>query len=320
VCASWLLRNSCCHASLKNALERLLEAQGKAGRLESAVLVRTEIEAFKADEIFDEILFRHRLSSQPELRTVQSTYLRERGRITAVLQPHLTAATREYDQRLGKLQDRLTKALQHDDAVKVGEIREQLKQDPKGAMAAALREAGKSPQLVAAAAGGLTRSAETGFAGRVLFVIKGDAELFHNGQNVAFEDSSDQSNQVGGRSEVRSFRPGDTVVLKARSPWTTRSLVLAIQSPDGTSEVAVKTKHWRLIGVDHNPLTVTAEVIRECKTAVLPGRVDDSARIVRDHLKMRPEEQGGSAWVHLPQSNQSYTMGFVIDANMIPKR
>lgn len=302
----------------KKALERLLEAQSAASNLNGAVRVRGEIEAFGDGKDFDEAVFRNRLGNDlPALKTLQTTYLNERTRITANLLAPLAAATREYDRRLNALQDRLTKALLIDDALLVSKLREELKQNPNAAVAKALREEAVNPQIAATAGDVMRGRGRPGLSGRIALVIKGDAEMFHNREKVEVEKVSDDTNHICRKSDLRTFRAGDVVVLKARSPWATRSLTLAIQAADNAFEVAVKEKHWRLLGMDLDPNEVTADTVRSSKQTIPGGKVDESVEALRVLMEMRSIGRGGSEWIFLPEIRSSHTIGFVLTDDML---
>lgn len=287
----------------RNALKRLLEAQSAAGRLETAVQVQQEIERFGSGAEVDEALMRQRMEdSFPDLRRLQATYLNERARIANSQRQGVAEVLREYERRLAQLQTDLTRNRELEAALKVSEEREKLRDHPVLA------------EMDAAAA-------RTGpvLEGVLSFLVKGEAELYHNGRKVSARNHSDHRLFVAAQTQPRVFRSGDHIVLHTRTPYVNRGAVLGIKARDGDGEIAVKIEHWRVMPTGTDPAKVTAEEIRSSRNTVDRGVYDIVGKPLWESFGLTQHDDGGSEWIQTAERAAWVTYGFVLSPDMFPR-
>lgn len=311
----------------REALGRLLEAETQATHLEGALQVRKEIEVFGTGENFNATQLSLRLATLPALRTLQTTYVNEHTRILTSLREPIGATLREYDQYLGSLQDTLTRGGQLEEAFAVKQTRVSLKENPNRAVKEALGMPPEAPDIFGATAatsegptGGAVAPAgatQQSMTGRVLITAKGDVEVLHNGEKLKIRNQADQTPHFAGKTTDRTFRTGDYIVLRVRTPSVFRGIVAAIRDSREKREVAVKLHHWRFLGEIIDAEAVTADMIRGSQDMLERGTSDQYGLRYRTELGIRPEAEGGSDWVKASKPKEWFCIGFVLSAEML---
>jgi len=292
------------NANYLNALQRLLESQTASARLETALQVQEEIKRFGDGTAIDEGLLRERMAdSFPELRRLQSTYLNERARIANTQRHGVVEVLREYDRRLAVLQGELTRAGELQEALEVSEEREKLRDHP----------------VLAEVEAAASRTGPT-MEGLLSFIVKGEAELYHNGQKIAFRNHADHRLFVAGQTAPRVFRSGDHIVLHARSPFVNRGIVLGIKARDGSGEIAVKKERWRVMPGDTNPAQVTADQLKRSRNTADDGIFDVVGKPLWENFGLAQHDEGGSEWVQTAERVAWVVYGFVLTPEMFPRK
>lgn len=303
----------------RRALERLLEEQTQGAKLEMAVLVRKEIEAFAEGQDFTETGFRKRLVENfPALRSLQNTYLVSHAKITTDTRGALLAALAGYEQRLAQLQDELTRTGKLDEAQAVSATREEVKVSPATAIHAALAATEDGTVYKGLFVLSAPSAAVGEVNGNLLLVAKGTVELFHNGRKVVVRNQANHDAHFMCKVPERTCKVGDTVVLRVRSPVVYRAIAAAINRAGKGGQISVKNTHWRFLGEEKDASKITAEDITASNTMLPPATPDGEGVKDREGLGILPASQGGSDWVKSAnQLNGWYCVGFVVTAEMI---
>lgn len=303
----------------RKALERLLDEQTKSANLEAAVQVRKEIEAFGNGRNFEEKAFRERMAgSAGTLRSLQNTYLVSHAKITTDVRAPMLAALAAYEQRLTQLQDDLTRTAKLEEAQAVSATREEVKKSPATAIHAALAatEAGADFQGLAVLPS--QSAAEGEINGNLLLVAKGQVELFHNGRKVVVRNQAEHKEHFMCKVPERTFKEGDTVVLRVHSPVVYRAITAAINRAGKGGQIPIKNAQWRFLGENRDAGKLTAEDITASNTMLSSAQPDGNGEKDRDGLGILPVAKGGSDWVKSAnQLNNWYCVGFVVTKDMI---
>ncbi len=297
----------------RKALNRLLEAQTQAANLDGAMQIRQEMEAFADGRDFDAAVFRKRAeNASSDLRNLQATYVSEHARITANARVPLLAALVGYEERLGQLQDELTRNSQLEEARAVSRIREEIQRSPAEAANAALAATESGSELVKLAAftkepvsDGMTR-------GNLLLIVKGEVEIFHNGRRVTVKNQANHKSHFHAKIPERAFKAGDSIVLRVRSPYAFRAVAAAIKVADKPGLSSIKNAHWRYLGANKDGSKITAEDIASSQERLGTGTPDNNGADGREALGLPPVREGGSDWVKTQeQLNGWYCIGFL---------
>ncbi len=307
--------------SYRKALDRLLETQTQAANLDGAMQVRKEIEAFADGRDFDDAAFRKRAeNSQPALRNLQATYAGEHAKITANARAPLLAALAGYEERLGQLQDELTRNSQLEEAQAVSRIREEIKRSPADAANTALAATESGSEFVRLAAFSKESAADGMTRGNLLLVVKGEVEIFHNGRKVTTSNQASHKSHFQAKVPERAFKAGDIIVLRVRSPYAFRAVTAAVKLADKAGLSSIKNAHWRYLGANKDASKITAEDIASSREMLGSGTPDNYGADSRDKLGIPPAREGGSDWVKTPeQLNGWYCIGFIITEELLKR-
>jgi len=259
-------------ASFSAALERLFAQETAAGNLDAALEIRNEMDAFGDGSDFDPETFLPRPAQTESLASAKVVYARERerlwqegGRARADLLNHYAAA-------LTDLERQLTRDSKMEEALKARQVRESLGSDPRFAED--------------------TKRAfdDRPFTGRIHIVAKGEAQLEHNGNRVAFRNTSPERDKyVYGSSRELMVSSGDTILLRMRSTVVFRSFILSIESTDGKVFVPFAVDDFRYLGEGRNAAQIASD--RE-----------ELLRIVARPERGSPDPEMTDAWRKMPLS------------------
>jgi hypothetical protein len=302
-----------------NALGRLLDEQTRSANLAAAIQVRKEIEAFGDGRHFNDKAFRERLvDGFAPLRNLQNTYLVTHAKITADVRSPLTTTLAEFDQRLAKLQDSLTRDAKLDVAQHVSTIRDEIKAEPAAIIEATLNATEQGTALLGLVFFGVPTAAADEMSGNLLLVAKGQVEVFINGRKAVVRNQASHKEHFQTKVPERTYKVGDAIVLQIRSPVVYRAITAAINRSGKAGQVTVKNADWRFLGERSDGNKISAEDIKASNTMLAKGTPDEYGVKDRDGLGILPESQGGSAWVKTPeQLNGWYCVGFVITSEMV---
>lgn len=287
-----------------NALSRLRDAAIQEGNLDNALAAKSEQETFTKSD-YDEVAFEKRLSEWSELNRVQTTYLRQRRTLEAQVEPAMTELARRFDQELEKLLVELTKSDRLDEAIEVKKAQERFRADPRNT--AMLGDAVGNVKLI---------------RGKVLFVTKGELELYHNGEPISYRDTYDGTEadiRVTGESMgAADFHAGDLLVVRARSSAAFRGIILAIVSEDKSTWIPVRPEQVRHLGVDPRLSTITPESVE----AIKPGGVGSGGTdgVMLDEWRktgLPSAESGGSQWILSDTKNEWHAWALILTPEIV---
>ncbi len=287
-----------------NALSRLRDAAIQEGNLDNALAAKSERETFTKSD-YDEAAFEKRLSEWSELNRIQTTYLRQRRTLEAQVEPAMAELARRFDQELEKLLVELTKGDRLNEAVTVKQAREKFRADPR--TAALLGDTVAGVKLI---------------RGKVLFVTKGELELYHNGEPISYHDTYDGTEadiRVTGESKgAADFHAGDLLVIRGRSSAAFRGIILAIMAEDKSAWVPVRPEQLRHLGVDPRLSTITLESVE----AIKPGGVGSGGTdgVMLDEWRktgLPPAERGGSQWILSETRNEWHAWALILTPEMV---
>ena len=205
------------------ALQRLLEAESGAGRLENSILVKKALDEFGDGRSFDPESMEAEPSELLALRRLQQTYLTQRKKALSGLAGKQAELKKKYIASLAALEKEQTREQNFELALAVKKEREKMLGD-------------------ASAAG----AGEVLFSGRILFIAKGDIELRHNGEIVAFKDESKDEQYILGISSSVELREDDLIQVLTRGTAVFRSFILLIKGEDGNHFAALNSQDFRV--------------------------------------------------------------------------
>jgi hypothetical protein len=161
------------------------------------------------------------------------------------------------------------------------------------------------------------RAADTA-SGNLLLQAKGEVEVYHNGRKIVLRDKSGDDQHYRVKVPERSFKAGDMVVLRIRSPYVYRSIVAAINLSGKAGQIAIKRNQWRFLGEDKDAGKITAAEIEASRDVPAAATPDPTGESEREKLGIISESKGGSDWVRTEkQLNGFYCIGFVLTAEML---
>lgn len=288
-----------------NALVRLMEAESGAGKLENALAIKAEIDAFKGQPMFDKAAFDKRLSPNPALSRLQNTYLSQRNTLGRDLEPRRKDLVTRFDEELGKLQTELTKIGELDPALDAKKAQEQLRADSR--FASLFNGAGAGMSAV---------------EGKIRFVTKGELELYLNGKSLSYRneyDGPDADNRISGETKgTEVFQSGDLLVIRSRSTASFRGIILAIVADDGASCIPIRVGHLRYLGAGKTASGITFDVAKSTATGgVGQGGNDQYMTPEWDKIKLPAAEGSGSQWFLSETSNEWHSWGVILTPEMI---
>ena len=154
--------------------------------------------------------------------------------------------------------------------------------------------------------------------GNLLLEAKGEVEVYHNGRKIVLRDKSDDSQHFRVKVPERSFKAGDVVVLRVRSPYVYRAILAAINLSGKAGQVAIKKSHWRFLGENKDAGKITAAEVQASQAIPASASPDPNGESEREKLGILPESKGGSDWVKTEkQLNGWYCIGFVLTPEML---
>jgi|GEM_PF-1067665 len=294
--------------SYTKALVRAMEAESGAGKLENALAFKAEIEAFKAQAIFDKAAFEKRISSNPALSRLQNTYLTQRNTLGREIDPRRKELLNQFDAGLGKLQTELTKVGQLNSALDARKVQEALRADPRFASLF-----------------GVSGAAASAIHGKIRFVTKGELELYLNGKSLSYRnsyDGSDTGDRITGEtkgSEV--FHADDLLVVRSRSSASFRGVILAVIADDGAACIPIRVEHLRYLGVGKDPSALTLEMVKSTAPGgVGQGGNDPQMTPEWDKVNLPAPAGEGSHWFRSETGNEWHGWGIILTPAMIVSR
>lgn len=201
------------------ALKRLEDSEKNAGKLESVLAIRNEIEAHSENGGSDPENVQARLSEEAALRNLQNTYLGARAEIDAEIAEANIGLLKKYHETLSQLAIDLTKESRIEDAIAVREERDKI-----AAMIGAKADDAVAPEE--------DMSEAEPVRARAHLVAKAEAEFFLNGESVYMRQNDDYRQGIDAKSTFFEVKEGDVVVLRIRSNFVYRSVAFAVELPD----------------------------------------------------------------------------------------
>ena len=304
----------------KTALNRLLDSQTQSSNLSGAIDVRKEIETFADGRNFNEEAFKKRISETlTPLKQLQTTYLIEHARLTTNLRPQMNQIASEFTQRLEADRDALTRDSKLAEAQQVEAMIKEMKRSPSVSINNALLAA-NAPQLVGLAIFPDDPSRFDAVEASLLLHSKGEIEIYHNARKIPSRNQSTSKSQFAAKVSPRTFRDGDTIVVKAKTPYVYRAIVVAFHLSDRSRQIPVILTDWKFLGEDVDPEKLTTEDVLTVKEGMVSGTPDEYGTKDRVTFGFVPENKGGSHWVKTrDQLKGYYCAGFVITADMLKR-
>jgi len=288
-----------------NALARQMESESSAGKLENALAIKAEIEAFKGKAVFDKAAFEKRLSPVASLKRLQNTYLAQRNALSRDLEPQRKDVVTKYDKELGNVQLELTKIGQLTAAVTAKTAQEQLRADPR--FVTFFNRSGAAPQAI---------------QGKIRFVTKGEMELYLNGKPFSYRneyEGPNAENRITGEtkgSEV--FHIGDVLVIRSRSPATYRGIIMAVISDNDALCIPIRVEHLRFLGVEKGASSLTADKVKSTAPGVASqGGNDQYMTPEWDRIKGPAANGNDSQWLRAETANEWHSWGVIFTPEMI---
>jgi len=291
------------NASYSNALGRLRETETAAGNLDRVLAIQREQEALAESKRFDAASLEARLSDFDGLRRLQSTYLAERSRLEGEIAPAKRELAVRFDQALDLLQSELTRENRLEEALELRSEQKRFRMNPE--FARFFGDDGED---------------SPGFRGKAVFVTKGEIELFVNGEALDFQNlygGGDADLRVTGHSQVREFRAGDVILIRAKSRAVFRGIAIGMVSESGSVHVPVRIEHLRKLRARTAPGRVTAAMIEEAaEGGITPGATDALMGQELRSLGLPPPESGGSEWFQGDAADEWHAWGFILSPEM----
>jgi len=154
--------------------------------------------------------------------------------------------------------------------------------------------------------------------GNLLLEAKGEVEVYQNGRKIVLRDKADNNQHYRVKVPERSFKAGDVIVLRVRSPFVYRAIAAAINLTGKAGQIAIKKSHWRFLGENKDAGKLTAAEIAASADLMASASPDPAGEAEREKLGMLPEAKGGSEWVKtVRQLNGFYCVGFVLTPEML---
>ena len=286
--------------SYSSALERLFKAESGAGRLDSSIQVKKELEDFDDGSEFDSAVFTKRGTKNQVLEEVRRKYLSERDRLHNLNRDSRGKQVNRYRDMLKKYELEQTKLGKVEVAITARKLRENLDKDPR------------FPSFMEAL------STHPAFEGVIRFVGKGDIELHLNGARVSFRNKADErSTYVDGKSRPQRFRIGDVLRIKMRTSAVFRSLIMTIESNDDAIAIPIKQEDYRYQGAGIDTSDIKLETIMRIESRPESGNPDVNMSKMWEEQTMSVVSRNNSEWMKLGASGDWHTYYVVIKKDML---
>lgn len=269
------------------ALERLLKTESDAGRLDSSLQIKTEIEAFGTGEEFDTDAFGERGTENEALENLRSVYFAQRNKIEEELAVPYEKLRTQYVGRLQKFIEQQT-----------------TKQDFEAAVAAKARR----EELLAIADGTVGN-----FTAVLHFVSKGDVEIELDGDDVRFSNESDDDEYIMGTTRELTFRSDSILLFKIRSHANFRAFVGALENEDGSLSMPFNREDYRVISERMFRSEVDAEEIGNLDSVPEQGVIDRYMPPMWEKAEIADSTKAASEWVRPPLKNEWNYFAILID-------
>jgi len=290
------------NANYVKALERLFKQESSASRLDSALQVKAEIAGFGDGSGFDPEAFAERSTENSALSNLRRKYRQERERLRNLGRNARGELLGKYQAALQSLEDQQTTSGQVEMALLVRQTREALDSDVRFM---------DGPGAVAD---------DRSISCQVHFVAKGDIEFTLNGGRISYRNVADQRKKyVDGTVRPIMVRVGDILQFKMRSEVVFRSLIIALESEDGSVAIPIKIDDYRYLGVgkDVGSKILEAEDILQMTERPATGDPDYLMADMWLAKKISATSRDESDWIKIGPSNDWYHYVVVIRSEML---
>lgn len=290
------------NANYAKALQRLFKDESSASRLDNALQVKAEMDGFGDGSKFTPEVFSERSTENSALINLRRKYLQERERLRNLGRGPRGELFAKYQAALLSLEDQQTRSGQVEMALAVRKARQALDSD------------------VRFADGSGAVADDRSLSCQVHFVAKGDIEFTLNGGRIAYRNVGDQRKKyVDGTVRPTMIRVGDILQFKMRSEAVFRSLIVALESEDGSVAIPIKIDDYRYLGVgnDVGSKVLKAEDILQMTERPGPG---DPDYVMADKWlakKISATSRDESDWIKIGPSNDWYHYVVVIRKEML---
>lgn len=277
----------------KSALERLLDSEAAAGRLESSVEVRAEIEAFGDGSEFSQRDFEKRTYSSEALVRLREIYTEQRAAAEKNLEGPRKELIAKYTDHLEEFEKTQTRLKNLDVALEARGIRESL-----------LAE----------------RELEDGYGVRLVFAAKGEAEFRYGGSEVSVRTRKSDEHYTNGESSEFKVEPGSVLTLRFRGSAGFRGLIMALESEDGKVSIPIPRSAYKVTPEEMYRAEPTAEQIDKLEEFPESGSPDPKMGPLWDGTDLSEATRHASQWIK-PRSQEDWNyFAIVIEDSMIQRR
>ncbi len=290
------------NANYAKALQRLFKKESTASRLDSALQVKAEMDGFGDGSKFSPEAFAERDTENSEVSNLRRMYRQERERLRNLGRGERGELLAKYQAALLSLEDQQTTSGQVEMALTVRKVREALDSDVRFADGAGAVADDRSLSC------------------QVHFVSKGDIEFTMNGGRISYRNVADQRKKYNdGTVRPMMVRVGDILQFKMRSEAVFRSLIIALESEDGTVAIPIKMDDYRYLGMgnDVDSKILKPEDILQMTERPGPGDPDYLMADMWLGKKISATSRDGSDWIKIGPSNDWYHYVIVIRNEML---
>lgn len=285
--------------SYEDALQRLMAAEKDKGNLDGALQVQEEIERFGDGSAFDSAAFAPKPTDHPSLAAMKAKYLSERARLWNAGKRSRDELLKNYLAWLGQKEKDLTRLGKLEEAVEIRQLGEAL---------------GEDPRLVEDRASSRPKNS---FPAKIRFVAKGDVELRHNGARLQYRNSApDRDKYIDGTSTDFNVTVGDVILVRMRSTVVFRSLIMTIESNDGSTAIPVTLNDFRYLGLD---VGSSPEIGSILKVTAKPdrGAADADMATMWAEMSITDLSRAGSEWIKCGPGTNWHTYAILIQGEML---
>ena len=290
------------NANYAKALQRLFKQESSASRLDSALEVKAEMDGFGDGSKFSPEAFAERATENSALSNLRRKYSNERERLRNLGRGERGELLAKYQAALLSLEDQQTRSGQVEMALAVRKAREALDADVRFADGAGAVADDRSISC------------------QVHFVAKGDIEFTINGGRISYRNVADQRKKyVDGTVRPMMVRVGDILQFKMRSEAVFRSLIIALESEDGSVAIPIKMDDYRYLGMgnDVDSKMLKPEDILQMTERPGPGDPDYLMADMWLAKKISATSRNDSDWIKIGPSNDWYHYVVVIRKEML---
>lgn len=274
----------------RKALERLLEEESKAGHLEPAIEIKKELDGIGDGRAFSEENFKARKSSVPNLQRLRGTYLAQRETTWKNLADQRKNLLKKYVQTLIQFEKEQTKLQNFEAAIAAKEERESVTENNGGPV-----------------------SNEGIFEGSIRFIVKGDIELWHNGERQTFRDESRDKEYIVGETGPLQFKNGDLIQMKVSSSAGFRSLIMFLYNEEKTKYLAFGREDYRIGDREHMSRNVEMEKIDALIDTPAAGPIDPNMSSMWAEMEVANPVRSKSQWAKIEEQDESNYYVCVLD-------